>query len=73
MNSHLFQSVPVGALFFRDPFNPNENPSIKIDSQRARKPSGDVIEVHPHVLVFTIRPEPKPIPVVIPTREQVAA
>ena len=53
MNSHLFQALPIGALFFRDPFNQSENPSIKVDSDHARKPNGDVSEVNGGVLVFT--------------------
>jgi hypothetical protein len=53
MQSHLFVSVPIGALFFRDPFNPNERLSIKLDSNHARNPQGEIKEVHPHVLVFT--------------------
>jgi hypothetical protein len=52
MSSHLFQSLPIGALFFRDPFNPNENPSIKVDDDHARNPKGEVIEVNGGVLVF---------------------
>lgn len=66
MNSHLllFKQVPVGALFFRDPFNERENPSIKEDDNHARKPNGDVVEVNGGVLVFTLKPAP--IPVVIP-------
>ena len=53
MNSHLFLSLPIGALFFRDPFSERENPSIKVDDDHARKPSGDVVEVNGGVLVFT--------------------
>ena len=53
MSSHLFQALPIGALFFREPFNPNENPSFKSDATHARKPNGDVVEVNGGVLVFT--------------------
>lgn len=69
MNSHLFQQLPIGRLFFRDPFNASENPSIKVDDTHARNPRGDVIEVNGGVLVFTgTKPKSnnKPIPVVIP-------
>lgn len=53
MNSRLFQTLPIGTLFFRNPFNKLENPSIKVDDNHARKPSGNVIEVNGGVLVFT--------------------
>ena len=53
MHSHLFQALPIGALFFRDPFSQSENPSIKVDSDHARKPNGEVVEVNGGVLVFT--------------------
>lgn len=53
MKSHLFLALPIGALFFRDPFSQRENPSIKVDDDHARKPNGDVVEVNGGVLVFT--------------------
>jgi hypothetical protein len=53
MKSHLFQALPIGALFFRDPFNKLENPSIKVDDTHARNPKGCVIKVNGGVLVFT--------------------
>ena len=62
MNSHLFQALPIGALFFRDPFNQSENPSIKEDDNHARKPNGDVVEVNGGVLVFTGSRQPTVIP-----------
>jgi hypothetical protein len=65
MNSHLFQALPIGSLFFRDPFNPDENPSIKVDNDHARNPKGEVIEVNGGVLVFTYAPKIKLIPVAI--------
>ena len=68
MNSHLFQALPIGTLFFRDPFNESENPSIKVDDTHARNPRGAVVEVNGGVLVFTgakIKAD-KPIPVSIP-------
>ena len=70
MNSHLFQALPIGALFFRDPFSQLENPSIKVDDTHARKPSGDVVEVNGGVLVFTgaLKIKEQPIPVSFPVR-----
>jgi hypothetical protein len=68
MHSHLFLSLPIGTLFFRDPFNPLENPSIKEDDTHARNPNGEVVEVNGGVLVFTgAKPQAdnKPIPVTI--------
>jgi hypothetical protein len=53
MYSHLFLSLPIGSLFFREPHNSLENPSIKVDTHHARTPKGDVVEVNGGVLVFT--------------------
>lgn len=53
MNSHLFLYLPIGALFFHDPSNQHENPSIKIENNKARKPNGDVVEVKGEELIFT--------------------
>lgn len=51
-NLKLFIQVPIGELFFRDPFHA-EGLSIKVDENTARNPQGEIKKVHPHVLVFT--------------------
>ena len=56
LKNHLFQTLPIGALFFRDPFNKSENPSIKINDTQARTPGGCVSDVNGGVMVFTHRP-----------------
>ena len=52
-NLKLFLQLPIGALFFRDPFDGQENPSVKVDDDHARKPNGEVVKVNGGVLVFT--------------------
>jgi hypothetical protein len=63
MNSHLFESLPIGALFLHNPHNELENPSIKIDDKRARTPRGDVIEIGGRVQVYTRYAQPTQEPV----------
>jgi hypothetical protein len=48
----LFSQVQIGGLFIRDPFN-GGLPSIKINDNQARKPSGEIVTVNAGVLVFT--------------------
>ncbi len=50
--STLFVQLPIGALFYRDPFDDKEGLSVKVDSDHARTPKGEIVPVHPHVLVF---------------------